>query len=82
MKGITKKLRDLEPDSPTFITGSERSDIYKIASRLKIRVSVKKGGGGFYVTMKGYRKRPLAPVTFTTGYQETKQVEEDFDFGA
>ncbi len=61
MTGLTQRLRELAIGEQIDVEG-RRDNIYMIARRLGIRVSVEKFAFGFYVTRLDDNARPSAPV--------------------
>lgn len=59
MKGITQALRTLKPNERIIVTDLDRSDIYKIAGRVGIKVKCEKFDGGFWVTRVEVQKRAV-----------------------
>jgi hypothetical protein len=58
MKGITAVLRDLEVGEQIEVTDMKRPNLYMLARRVGIKVSVEKYIGGFFVT-----RLPDGPLT-------------------
>jgi hypothetical protein len=59
MKGTTKLLRQLELGEVVPVSGETRANIYMLAKRIGVRVSVLKFAGGFYVTRIPFEKTPF-----------------------
>lgn len=74
MKGVTHELRELGSGEQVFTTKTSRANLYMLARRLGIRVSVEKSGDGFLVTRTDHSR-----ISFD---DRTSDVVTDFDFGA
>ena len=83
MKGLTQKLKELGMGEQITVTGTERSDIHKTATRLGLHVEIEKFVNGFYVTrlplvrtgsIQVVTERESVPIRFTSTPSDDKEM--------